>query len=159
MLTATVCVALSGAGLAVALLTAWRRRFRRATRIAALALLPIGLYEAGLITLAGKIGSAVGTWATGLVFKPTVWAGFAVLALAVVLYVTTRFGDAKQVTRAERKAAQTSKSGPAVGAAASAPQLGRSKTAPAARPKGKGGADDALSDMGDIEEILRKHGI
>ncbi|GAA1907613.1 hypothetical protein [Streptantibioticus ferralitis] len=159
MLTATVCVALSGAGLAVALLTAWRRRFRRATRIAALALLPIGLYEAGLITLGGKIGSAVGSWAADLVFKPTVWAGFAVLALAVVLYVATRFGDAKQVTRAERKAAQASKGGPAIGAATSAPQLSRSKTAPVARPKGRSGADDALSDMGDIEEILKKHGI
>jgi hypothetical protein len=157
MLTATVCVALSGAGLAVALLTAWRRRFRRATRIAALALLPIGLYEAGLITLAGRIGSAVGSWATGLVLKPTVWAGFAVLALAVVLYVSTRFGDAKRVTRAERKATAASRGGPAV-TAGSAPQLGRSK--PVAKARAKGAADDELSsEMGDIEEILRKHGI
>ncbi|MDF3288921.1 hypothetical protein [Streptomyces silvisoli] len=157
MLTATVCVALSGAGLAVALLTAWRRRFRRATRIAALALLPVGLYEAGLITLAGKIGSAVGSWASGLVLKPTVWAGFAVLALAVALYVSTRFGDSKQVTRAEREAARASRGGQAV-AAASAPRLGRSK--PAVKAKGKGAANDELSsEMGDIEEILRKHGI
>ncbi len=157
MLTATVCVALSGAGLAVALLTAWRRRFRRAIRVAALALLPIGLYEAGLITLAGKIGAAIGGWATGLVLKPTVWAGFAVLALAVLLYVATRFGDSKQVARTERRAAQAPQGGPAV-TAGSAPRLGRSK--PAAKSKGQSaGGDELSSEMGDIEEILRKHGI
>ena len=157
MLTATVCVALSGAGLAVALLTAWRRRFRRATRIAALALLPVGLYEAGLITLAGRIGSAIGSWATGLVLKPTVWAGFAVLALAEVLYVSTRFGDTKQLSRGERKATGEPRSGPAV-TAGPPPSLGRTK--PTVKAKGKGGADSELSsEMGDIEEILRKHGI
>lgn len=63
MLTSTVCVALSAAGLAIALLTAYRRRFRRATMIAAAALLPVGLYMTGLVSLAGTVVRAVADWA------------------------------------------------------------------------------------------------
>ncbi|MYS25139.1 hypothetical protein GA0115240_17471, partial [Streptomyces sp. DvalAA-14] len=90
MLTTTVCVALSAAGLALALLTGYRRRYLRATRIAALALLPVGLSMAGLVTLGRKIATAVGDWAVDLVFKPTVWTGFAVIACSAALYGITR---------------------------------------------------------------------
>ncbi|OEV10652.1 hypothetical protein AN220_31070, partial [Streptomyces nanshensis] len=90
MLTTTVCAALSAAGLAIAFLTAWRRRFAAATRLAAVALVPVGLAMSGLVGLGGKIGKAVGGWAADLVLKPTVWAGFAVLACAVVLWIIGR---------------------------------------------------------------------
>ena len=79
MLTVTVCAALSAAGLAVSFLTAYRRRFVAATRLAAVSLLPIGLAMAGLVGLGGKIIQAISSWAADLVFKPTVWVGFAVL--------------------------------------------------------------------------------
>ncbi|WP_461030548.1 hypothetical protein, partial [Streptomyces sparsus] len=95
MLTVTVCAALSAAGLAVSFLTAYRRRYVAATRLAALSLLPIGLAMAGLVGLGGRIIRAVGSWAADLVLKPTVWAGFAVLALSVVLYVIARFAQAR----------------------------------------------------------------
>ncbi|CCB77972.1 MULTISPECIES: hypothetical protein [Streptomycetaceae] len=155
MLTGTVCLALSGAGLAVALLTAWRRRFLRATRIAAVALLPVGLYLTGLLTMLGRIGRAIGSWAAGLVLDPTVWAGVAVLALAVVLWVAARLAAGRAAGRRTR-AEQPSVTG------GSATALGGATPPPTATPSAKRpkrAADDPLSEFGDIEEILRKRGI
>jgi hypothetical protein len=139
MFTSTVCVALSAAGLAIALLTAYRRRYLAAVRTAALALLPVGLYMTGLVTLGSKVGSAVGTWAAGLVFKPSVWAGFGVLAVSAVLYVGGRFASGRR--KGKEKAT------PAVEGKASAPAL------PA---KGK---EPSLSDFSEVEEILKRRGI
>lgn len=180
MLTTTVCAALSAAGLAIAFLTAYRRRYAAATRIAAFALVPIGLAMAGLVGLAGKVGAAVGDWAAGLVLEPSVWAGFGVLALAVVLYVIARVaagrgsGADRALSRRERRAAaraERRQPGAASGSPASAGALGSgaagAATAPAARagkPAGKGGAASGGAggrdeDFSDIEAILKKHGI
>lgn len=153
MLTVTVCAALSAAGLAVSFLTAYRRRFVAATRLAAVSLLPIGLAMSGLIGLGEKVVRAFASWAADLVFKPTVWAGFAVLALAVVLYVVARF-------------AQSRSSGPSQGGAAGAESAGRpaAPSANAPRPVGSGRAAGPAQqsegeDFSDIEAILKKHGI
>ncbi|MGW8375799.1 hypothetical protein [Streptomyces sp. ODS28] len=159
MLTTTVCAALSAAGLAVAFLTAYRRRYTAATRIAAYALLPVGLAMAGLIGLGGKIGRAVGGWASDLVLKPTVWAGFGVLAVAVVLWVVSRAASRRsgRPSRKERRAAGAAPQQPAA-PGASAPALGRSKPAQqdaSSAPASKGDPDD----FSDIEAILKKHGI
>jgi hypothetical protein len=150
MLTSTVCIALSAAGLAVALLTAYRRRYLAATRAAALALLPVGLYMTGLITLGAKVGGAVGTWAAGLIFKPSVWAGLGVLAVSALLYVGTRFaGRRKGVGQREAHPGVA----PAAGAQAlSAKPKANAKVKPTAR-------DDGLSDFGEIEDILKRRGI
>ncbi|HZG03106.1 MAG TPA: hypothetical protein VE546_05955 [Streptomyces sp.] len=152
MLTTTVCAALSAAGLAVAFLTAWRRRFAAATRIAALSLVPVGLAMSGLVELFGEVGGAVATWASGLVLDPTVWAGFGVLAAAVVLYVVGRVAGARSRRRAggrpgggERRTAESGASKPALDG-------GGRERRPAA---GTGDADD----FSDIEAILKKHGI
>lgn len=165
MLITTVCAALSAAGLAVAFLTAYRRRFVAATRIAAFALLPVGLAMAGLVELGGKVGKAVGGWGADLVLKPTVWSGFGVLAVAVVLYVVARFADGRAAaqegdgrSRKERRAAARAERPQAAAPGASAPSLGPGKKEAAAKPKastGGGGADD----FSDIEAILKKHGI
>ncbi|MYT48412.1 hypothetical protein GTY89_40340, partial [Streptomyces sp. SID5471] len=82
MLTSTVCAAVSAAGLGIAALTAYRKRFLAATRIAAFSLVPVGLVMTGVID-----------WLTGVVFKPTVWAGFGVLALSVVLFMIARVAE------------------------------------------------------------------
>ncbi len=162
VLTAAVCVALSGAGLATALLTGWRRRFRRATRIAAVSLLPVGLYMAGLVTLGSKVGRAVGGWATGLVFDPTVWFGFAVIAFAVLLYLASRLGGGRSGDSGdgtERRAARAAEPGSAVAPASSAPAISPAAPAPSvAGTKRKKGGEGA-SEFDDIEAILRKHGI
>ncbi|MFI5764266.1 MULTISPECIES: hypothetical protein [unclassified Streptomyces] len=149
MLAETICSAVSAAGLGIAALTAYRKRFLAATRIAAYSLVPVGLVMTGVVA-----------WATGIVFKPTVWAGFAVLGLAWLLFVTTRAIERRGAGAAEgegrRKPPKAAKGRPAreaVAPAASAPSLGdgaRPRQAPAAAP---------AEDFSDIEAILKKHGI
>ncbi|MFJ6751561.1 MULTISPECIES: hypothetical protein [unclassified Streptomyces] len=153
MLTSTVCAAVSAAGLGIAALTAYRKRFLTATRIAAFSLIPVGLVMTGVID-----------WVTDIVFKPTVWAGFGVLALSVVLFMISRGVERRRGgigSRKERKAAAASRPD-AVAPAASAPSLGAGRGAtPATQPKaqGKGKAGAPKDDFSDIEAILKKHGI
>ncbi|MDJ0346332.1 hypothetical protein QMK19_14015 [Streptomyces sp. H10-C2] len=157
MLTVTVCVALSAAGLAIAMLTAYRRRYLAATRTAALALLPVGLYMTGLVTLGRKVGTATGSWAADLVFKPSVWLGFGVLAVSAALYTGTRFAAGRDGgSRRERKAAAAAAGAPAVAPDASTPSLPAGRKTAA---KTKSSADGGLSDFSDIEEILKRRGI
>ncbi|MGW7417071.1 hypothetical protein [Streptomyces sp. NPDC054863] len=152
MLVETVCSAASAAGLGIAAITAYRKRFLTATRLAAYSLVPVGLVMTG----------AVG-WISGMVFKPVVWAGFGVLAVAWLLFMTTRFVERRSGgTRKERKAAKAAQR-EAVAPAASAPSLGvgrqaaapASAPAPAARQPKKAAGED----FSDIEAILKKHGI
>ncbi|MCX5202402.1 hypothetical protein OG897_13215 [Streptomyces sp. NBC_00237] len=155
MLVETVCSAVSAAGLGIAAITAYRKRFLTATRLAAYSLVPVGLVMTG----------AVG-WLSDIVFKPVVWAGLGVLGLAWLLFTTTRFVERRTGgTRKERKAAKAAQR-EAVAPAASAPSLGagspasapRAQAAPAPAPaqaKGK----KADEDFSDIEAILKKHGI
>ncbi|OIV36184.1 hypothetical protein BIV57_17655 [Mangrovactinospora gilvigrisea] len=179
-MTLVICSALSAAGLAIALLTAFRRRFRRATFIAAWSLLPIGFQMTGLLTMLRKIGVAIGDWASGLVMKPTVWSGFAVLAVAVVLFIVARLAGGKGLgfgrkKRRERKAREKeAKAGGRSGVAATAAgpaapgaskpagalEGDRSAPQPAARSgKKSASSDDDLSDFSEIEAILKKRGI
>lgn len=151
LLVETVCSAVSAAGLGIAAITAYRKRFLAATRMAAYSLVPVGLVMTG----------AVG-WISDMVFKPMVWAGFGVLALAWLLFMTTRAVERRTGgTRKERKAAKAAQRD-AVAPAASAPSLGAGTAAaapaaapaPAAKPK-----KAANEDFSDIEAILKKHGI
>jgi hypothetical protein len=150
MLTTTLCAALSAGGLGIAVMTAYRRRFLAATRIAAVSLVPVGLAMAGLVTLGRKIGTAAGHWAADLVFKPTVWMGFGVLAVAALLYGVTRLISARMPEAGAGRA-------PAAVAGASAPALPQGRPAPAARRRG--GSDSGLSEFADVEEILKRRGI
>lgn len=152
MLTSTVCAAVSAAGLGIAALTAYRKRFLAATRIAAYSLIPIGLVMTGVID-----------WVANVVFKPTVWAGFGLLALSALLFMITRGVERRRGSIGDRKGrkAAPSAGSDAVAPAASAPSLGAGRAAaPAAAekaPRGKGSAPK--DDFSDIEAILKKHGI
>ena len=155
MLTTALCAVLSAAGLAVAVQTAYRRRFRRATRIAALSLLPVGLAMAGLVTLGRRVGTAVADWAADLVFKPTVWLGFGVIVCSALLYGTTRLFSGHG--GGEDEAADGGARGPAAvpaGAGAGTPAI-----APARGQTGRRGGDSGLSEFADVEEILKRRGI
>ncbi|WP_069814123.1 hypothetical protein [Streptomyces sp. TP-A0874] len=156
MLTSTVCVALSGAGLAAALLTAYRRRLLLATRIAAFALVPVGLAMAGLTDLGKDVGVAVGRWSTGLVLKPTVWAGFGILGLAVLLFLVARIAKRRSGPATGQGGSRAEAA--AVAPRASAPELGSAGRPAAGADKGRSGAA-GLEDFQDIEDILKKHGI
>ncbi|MEU1308534.1 hypothetical protein ABZ419_06500 [Streptomyces cinnamoneus] len=149
MLTSTVCAALSAAGLGIALLTAYRKRFLAATRIAAWSLIPIGLVMTGIID-----------WVQDLVLKPSVWAGFGVLALSALLFLISRAaGRRTGGGRTEHRAAQAASRGGAVEPTGSAPTLGpaRAPDRPGTRRRASTGGD--AEDFSDIEAILKKHGI
>ncbi|MFF4186004.1 hypothetical protein ACFYZ9_22725 [Streptomyces sp. NPDC001691] len=146
MLAETVCSAVSAAGLGIAAVTAYRRRFLTAARVAAYALVPVGLVMTGVVQ-----------WVSGIVFKPSVWLGFGLLGLAWLLFMTTRAVERRRGgTRKERRAAAAAQR-EAVAPTASAPSLGAGRT-PAARPAAKAGPA-AGEDFSDIEAILKKHGI
>jgi hypothetical protein len=152
MLTTTLCAALSAAGLALAFLTAYRRRYLRATRIAALALLPVGLAMAGLVTLGRRIGTAVGDWAADLVFKPTVWTGFVVIGCSAALYGISRLFSGRG-----RSAAADAGAPPAAVPGTQAPALAAGRGS--GKSKSRGSQDSGLSDFADVEEILKRRGI
>lgn len=143
-----LCVGVTVIGLVLSFLT-WRRRGAASgMRGAAWSLLPLGLYLTGVIPLLWRIGVQIGKWVGGLVFKPTVWAGGLVLALAVLLWVISglllrhRAGKSKP----DGKAASDTK--PRVPAAPADRQVAGRKDAAS--------SDD---DLGDVEEILKRHGI
>ncbi|MEU4656289.1 hypothetical protein AB0G32_20485 [Streptomyces sp. NPDC023723] len=152
MIAETVCSAVSAAGLGIAAVTAYRRRFMTAVRIAAYSLIPVGLVMTGVVE-----------WIADTAFSPMAWAGFAVLGVAWLLFLLTRAVERRRggtrATRKERKEAARAAAGQdAVAPAASAPSLGTG-SAPrpaAARPAGKPRSED---DFSDIEAILKKHGI
>lgn len=153
-MTAIVCMGLSAAGVVIALLAGARGRIRSAFRWLGVALVPVGLYLTGLITVFRRIGSALSSWATHLVFDPKVWTGLAMLGAAVLLLLATGVGRRSR----QREQGQ----GPEPVKASKQPKAARggsSVPAVTARPVGQKSADDDLSDFSDVEEILKRRGI
>ncbi|MEU6487714.1 transglutaminaseTgpA domain-containing protein [Streptomyces sp. NPDC046887] len=151
MLAETICSAVSAAGLGLAAITAYRKRFRTAARIAGYALVPLGLVMTGAVA-----------WLARTAFSPVAWAGFGVLGLAWLLFATTRAVERRRGpgTREERRAARRQAEAPAAStpAAVTGPAerpAGRPAPKRAGAGSGRGGEDD----FSDIEAILKKHGI
>ncbi|WP_231972689.1 putative manganese transporter [Nocardiopsis alborubida] len=126
-------------------------------------LLPLAAGLIGLMNAVWQFAMSIFGILVGLLFNPAVWAGVALAGLAVVLYVVSGVMRARDVgTRPGR--AKEPKEPKAAGGAGSAAEPGAAPAAPRAKgtvgpaPKKTGGADD-LSDLGDIEELLRKRGI
>ncbi|MEV0321346.1 hypothetical protein ACIBKX_27850 [Streptomyces sp. NPDC050658] len=149
MIAETVCSAVSAAGLGIAAVTAYRKRFLAATRLAAYSLIPVGLVMTGVVG-----------WLADTAFSVKAWAGFGVLGFAWLLFMTTRAVERRSVgTRKERKAAKAAQR-EAVAPAASAPSLGQTaRPAAKAEVKAKPKAAAPSEDFSDIEAILKKHGI
>lgn len=154
MLAETICSAVSAAGLGIAAITAYRKRFLAATRIAAYSLVPVGLVMTGVVE-----------WVSDIAFKPSVWLGFGLLALAWLLFMTTRAVERRSgSTRKDRKAARAAERGAAVAPPAPSPSLTSGAGAPGARAQGEKGKKPQQAaapgeDFSDIEAILKKHGI
>ncbi|MFE5405079.1 hypothetical protein ACFQ9Z_27720 [Streptomyces sp. NPDC056580] len=152
MIAETVCSAVSAAGLGIAVVTAYRKRYLSAARIAAYSLVPIGLVMTGIVG-----------WLSDTALSPTAWAGFGVLGAAWLLFAGTRAVERRRGgTRAERRAERRTEHGAArtdaVAPAASAPSLGAGKN-PATRPAAPRAGTTSADDFSDIEAILKKHGI
>ncbi|WP_175412837.1 hypothetical protein [Streptomyces sp. TRM64462] len=144
MLAETICSAVSAAGLGIAAITAYRRRFLAAGRIAAYALVPLGLVMTGAVQ-----------WLADTAFSPVAWVGFGVLGASWLLFTGTRAVERRRGGGAPRKerrkaAAEAGAQPGAVAPGASAPSL----DAGSRRTK-----QDAVDDFSDIEAILKKHGI
>jgi hypothetical protein len=151
MLAETICSAVSAAGLGIAAVTAYRKRFLTATRIAAYSLVPIGLVLTGVVE-----------WVSNIAFKPSIWLGFGVLGVAWLLFTITRAVERRGGgTRKERRAAARAAQSGAVAPAASARSLGAGAPAVQSRARAKPEQRAAApgEDFSDIEAILKKHGI
>ncbi|AJF64217.1 hypothetical protein [Streptomyces vietnamensis] len=137
MLAETICSAVSAAGLGIAAISAYRKKFLSAARIAAYALVPLGLVMTGAVA-----------WLADTAFSPVAWAGFGVLGFAWLLFLSTR---AVERRRAGREVPAGEAEPRAVAPAASAPSR-----AVTAKPKA---GQSVGEDFSDIEAILKKHGI
>ncbi|MFI1658023.1 hypothetical protein ACH4ZU_24345 [Streptomyces sp. NPDC020472] len=137
MLAETICSAVSAAGLGIAAIAAYRKRFLSAARIAAYALVPLGLVMTGAVD-----------WIADTAFSPVAWAGFGVLGVAWLLFMSTR---AVERRRAGREVTAGGAEPRAVAPAAASPSRGVTAKPRAERPAGE--------DFSDIEAILKKHGI
>ena len=157
-----LCGGLTGLGLVLSFLVMRRRGLGAGLRWAAWSLLPLAAYLTGAIEMFWKMGVAIGDFAKGFVFSAQVWAGIALAGLAVVLFVASGSLRKRQVKPGQDKQAVGTKASTAPGrevAARTAPvaTTGTAKV-PVKAPKGKSApADD--DDLGDIEDILRRHGI
>jgi hypothetical protein len=160
-----LCGGLTGLGLVLSFLVMRRRGLGSGLRWAAWSLLPLAAYLTGAIEMFWKMGIAIGDFAKGFVFSAQVWAGITIAGLAVVLFVASGRMRRRSVKRGQDQQAVRAKTG------ASAPAAGRELTtrtspvatrAPTATPvkarKGRPAADDD-DDLGDVEDILRRHGI
>ncbi|MFD4635127.1 hypothetical protein ACFVYR_29410 [Streptomyces sp. NPDC058284] len=148
MIAETVCSAVSAAGLGIAAVTAYRKRFLAAARLAAYSLVPVGLVMTGVVG-----------WAADTAFSLKAWVGFGVLGVAWLMFLGTRAIERRTGgTRKERRAAKAAQR-EAVAPAASAPSLGASTRQAAGRPAAQPRQAAPAEDFSDIEAILKKHGI
>jgi hypothetical protein len=162
-----LCAGLTGLGLVLSYLVMRRRGLGSGLRGAAWSLLPLAAYLTGSVKMFWKIGVAIGDFAKGFVFSTEVWSGIAVAGLAALLFVVSgpmrrrvkqgrvRPGRDQQAVGPKPAAGQSQgrELAPRTASVAAAPD----RTPVKAR-KGKNAADDD-DDLGDVEDILRRHGI
>lgn len=167
-----LCAGLTGLGLVLSYLVMRRRGLGSGLRGAAWSLLPLAAYLTGSVKMFWKIGVAIADFAKGFVFSTEVWSGIAVAGLAALLFVVSgplRRRRGKRGERGQRAqdqqavGAARAKSGQATAGREIAPRTAPvATTASAQTPvkarKGKNAADDD-DDLGDVEDILRRHGI
>jgi hypothetical protein len=113
-------------------------------------LLAPAAYLTGLLRAGGRIVDAIADWAARLVFSPTVWIGFGIAALAIVLIFVSRLLPTKEKpSRAARKAAAgAAPAGSAGPASVAAPRTAKSPV-----------IDEDDDDLADVNDILKKYGI
>src|SRR5580693_1482157 len=167
-----LCAGLTGLGLVLSYLVMRRRGLGSGLRGVVWSLLPLAAYLTGSVKMFWKIGVAIADFAKGFVFSTEVWSGIAVAGLAVLLFVVSgplrrrRGKRGEPGLRAQDQqavGAARAKSGQATAGREIAPRTAPvATTAPAQTPvkarKGKNAADDD-DDLGDVEDILRRHGI
>jgi hypothetical protein len=159
-----LCAGLTGLGLVLSYLVMRRRGLGSGLRGAAWSLLPLAAYLTGSVKMFWKIGVAIADFAKGFVFSTEVWSGIAVAGLAALLFVVSgplrrrrvkRGQDAKPVGTAATAGREIA---PRTAPAATMARTQTPTQTPAKARKGKPAAGDD-DDLGDVEDILRRHGI
>jgi hypothetical protein len=139
-----------------------RRGLGSGLRGAAWSLLPLAAYLTGSIKMFWKIGVAIADFAKGFVFSTEVWSGIAVAGVAALLFVVSGPLRRRRGKRGQDQQAVGAKADPAAGREIAPRTAPVATTASARTPvkarKGKNAADDD-DDLGDVEDILRRHGI
>jgi hypothetical protein len=175
-----LCVGLTIFGLVLSYTAYKRRGLRAATIGVAWSLLPIAALMTGAIQMLWKMGTAIGTFATGFVFSPEKWAGVGVTALAIALFLAAGGRQRRKAAREARKAARADEKN-AAGTAAGAPEIAAGKrtadplgtaltkdfrapvqatrTGKPSPAKGAKSAPQQDDDMAEIEKILRQRNI
>jgi hypothetical protein len=164
-----LCGGLTGLGLVLSYLVMRRRGLGSGLRGAAWSLLPLAAYLTGAIEMFWKMGAAIGDFAKGFAFSLQVWSGIVVAGVAVVLFVASGPLRRRRVKGGQDRQALGSASGAKTTAAGGRELANRPAAAGATAPdtagrmpakarKGKAAAGDD-DDLGDIEDILRRHGI
>ncbi|QDP97333.1 hypothetical protein FOE78_16650 [Microlunatus elymi] len=144
-----ICVAIALIGVILAGL-AWRRGNKgRVLQAAALVIIPFGLYLTGFLRVIWDFVVEIVRWAFRLVFSPTLWIGFALIAFCVALFVvglviSRLSGDtkAKRNDRGPKKSVKPAGSG------------GKAVTTARSNP-----AADEDPEMAEIEALLKSRGI
>jgi hypothetical protein len=160
-----LCAALTGLGLVLSYFVMRRRGLGSGLRAAAWSLLPLAAYLTGAVKMFWKIGVAIADFAKGFVFSTEVWSGIALAGLAALLFVVSGPLRRRRGQRGQRGQDQQAVGAPTTKTAGReiAPRTASVATTPPAQTpvkarKGKNAADDD-DDLGDVEDILRRHGI
>jgi len=157
-----LCAGLTGLGLVLSYLVMRRRGIGSGLRGAAWSLLPLAAYLTGSVKMFWKIGVAIADFAKGFVFSTEVWSGIAVAGLAALLFVVSGPMRRRRVKRGQDQqavgAAKAGSGGREIAPRTAPVATTASSPAPVKARKGKNAADDD-DDLGDVEDILRRHGI
>ena len=164
-----LCAGLTGLGLVLSYLVMRRRGLGSGLRGAAWSLLPLAAYLTGSVKMFWKIGVAIADFAKGFVFSTEVWSGIAVAGLAVLLFVVSgplrrrskrgqRDQRSQRDQRGQDQQAKAGSTGREIAPRTAPVATTASSPAPVKARKGKNAADDD-DDLGDVEDILRRHGI
>ncbi|MEE2040944.1 cellulose synthase [Nocardiopsis sp. CT-R113] len=146
-------------GLVISLVV-WRAKgAARGLRGVAWSLLPLVAGLIGLMNAVWQFVMSIIGILVGLLFNPAVWAGVVLAGVAVVLYVVSGVMAARGVgTRPRGRASEEPKAARGGGGQGAADAARPAAGQVGASPKKSAAADD-LSDLGDIEALLRKRGI
>ena len=132
---------------------AWRKKGARSgIRGIAWSLLPLAAYLTHALGLVGRLVSAVVQFATAFAFSPKAWLGVVLIAISVVLFLVSGGIPLAKAGKKRREA----KEGRGRGQAEREAYPPAPVPATRQQPPAQSGKDD---DMGEVQDILRKHGI
>jgi hypothetical protein len=143
------CTIVTVVGLLLSFAAWYFKGARSGLRGIAWSLLPLAMYLTHAVALVGHIGSAVVRFATAFVLSPEAWAGVVLACLSIVLFLIS--GGIPLVHRNRRYRP------PKDGHFVDVSQMGQ--TPPVQPARESAAAQSNGDDLGDVQEILRRHGI